>query len=383
LFEERRETALVAAGMGLVAGTYGLVRLAYGLFLPDVRASLSMDAATAGYVASGASLAYCVGALLGLTAADQSRRLVLGALVTASVGSVGMAAAPGLGLFVPSAILASTGAGLASPGLVAVVERNVGASRRDRAQSVVNAGTGPGLVAAGVLALLLLPQWRVGFTISAVLTAAMGIGVLLLDRPGDSGHADAGSTGADRRPVRARGWVRTLLAPATAAALLGAASAVVWTYGRTQIVAEGARDPASTLAWIALGGGGAVTVLTARGLGGWHPARAWWVTTVSVAGAIATLGLRAGNEVAAVLACAVFGWGFVAATSALIAWAGHLRPDRTAAGTSFLFVTLVLGQAAGSAAAGGVAERSGLSAAFLLSAATAVLAASCGRLPFR
>lgn len=145
-----------------------------------------MSSATAGYVSSGASVAYCVGALFGLTAADHSRRLVLGALVTASAGSAGMAAAPDLSLFVPSAILGSAGAGLASPGLVAMVERNLSGSDRDRAQAVVNAGTGPGLVVAGLLALLLLPQWRVGLTVSAALTALIGISVLLLDRPADA-----------------------------------------------------------------------------------------------------------------------------------------------------------------------------------------------------
>ena len=167
--------------------------------------------------------------------------------------------------------------------------------------------------------------------------------------------------------------------PAVAAALLGAASAVVWTYGRTLLLAHGASGPASMLAWIALGAGGTATVMTSRALSSLHPARAWLLTVASVAVAIATLGLWAGNLVAAVAASAVFGWGFVAATSALIAWTASIVPDRAAAGTSLLFVTLVLGQAAGSAVAGMVTEGFGSSTAFLLAAGTAVLAASCGQ----
>ena len=293
-----------------------------------------------------------------------------------------MAAAPDLVVFVPAAILGSSGAGLASPGLVALVERNIRASDRGRAQAVVNAGTGPGLVVAGMLALLVLPQWRVGFAISAVLTAVVGTSVLLLDRPG-AGRGTASTDGSAALPREASGrtwrWVGPLVTPAVAAALLGAASAVVWTYGRTVLLSHGASGAASMLAWIALGVGGTVTVVTSRALSALHPARAWLFAVAGVAAAIATLGLAAGNLVAAIAACAVFGWGFVAATSALIAWTASLVPDRAAPGTSLLFVTLVLGQAAGSAVAGVVTESHGLRTAFLLAAGTAVLAASCGQ----
>ena len=68
----------------------------------------------------------------------------------------------------------------------------------------------------------------------------------------------------------------------------------------------------------------------------------------------------------------------MAATSALISWTALLVPDRAASGTSLLFITLVLGQAVGSALAGAISERHGMSSAFLLSAAAALLAAAFG-----
>ena len=302
-FESSRQWALVVAGTCLIAGTYGLVRLAYGLFLPDIEASLSMGSAVAGYISTAASVAYCTGALAGLAAADRPRLLVMGALATASVGSVGMALAPGMATFAIAAVLASTGAGLASPGLVATVERNLLAGRVDRAQATVNAGTGPGLVAAGLLALV-LTQWRFGFAIGAAFTAVAGGCVLLLDRR-DGSRNNAGSTRA--APARRRGWLAALGVPATAAVLLGAASASVWTYGRAHLVAAGAGDSASTVAWIAVGVGGTATVLTARRLSVRTAPRAWLMTTSVVAVAIATLGLAADRLPIATLACAVFG----------------------------------------------------------------------------
>ncbi|WP_167736616.1 MFS transporter [Nocardioides sp. 1609] len=369
-----RETGLVLAAICLIAGTYGLVRLAYGLFLPDIQDSLGLGAAAAGRISSASSIAYCVAAGLGLLGARRPRALVVGALLTAAVGSLGMALAPDLAVFVPAAVLSSAGAGFASPGLVAVVERSVEHGRVARAQAVVNSGTGPGLVAAGALALVLLPEWRVGLAVGALFTAAAGIAVLLLDRPGPADVA-VRTTAPSAGPAP---W-RALRTPAVAAALLGAASAVVWTYGRAQVVAEGAGATASTVAWMALGVGGTATVLTARALGAAGPQRAWLITLAGTAASIVALGLGAGVLPVALVACAGFGWGFVAATSALIVWAGQVAPQRAAAATAVLFVTLVLGQAVGSSVAGAIADHRGMPTAFVVSAAVAAVGAVCGR----
>lgn len=175
-----------------MAATYGLVRLAYGLFLPDVQAELAFGAATAGLISSGASVVYCIGAAIGfLLAARHPRRLVMAAALSASAGAAGMAASHHLAPFAAFAIVGSAGAGLASPGLVAIVRRNVTDRANDRSQAIVNAGTGPGLVAAGLLALLLLPDWRLAWSGVAAFTLAVAVAVLVLDR-GRQGDAHAG-----------------------------------------------------------------------------------------------------------------------------------------------------------------------------------------------
>lgn len=359
---------LVVAGTCLIAATYGLVRLAYGLLLPDIQDSLGLGAAAAGYVSAGASAAYCAGAVVAMVVPHRPRLLVGGAATTGALGSLGMALAASSGAFAPAAVLASAGAGLASPGLVALVARNVAQARVDRAQATVNAGTGPGLVAAGLLALA-LPDWRLAFAVAAAFTAAAGIAVLALDRRRTPGRAAP----SGRVPTTDLG------VPAAGALALGAASAVVWTYGRAHLVESGASQSGSVLAWVALGLGGTATVATARRTAAWGPGRAWAVTVTGVAAAMAALALAPAPTAIGVLACAVFGWAFVAATSALIAWAIVQVPDRAASGTSALFVALVLGQAAGAAGAGALADRAGLPATLLVGAALAVTAAVCAR----
>ncbi len=192
----------MATGLGTIAATYGLVRLALGLFLPDVQRDLGFGAAVGGAVSSGASVLYCVGALVGFVSAGRSaRRLVAAATLAAGLGAVVMAAAPTALVFGAAAVVASTGAGLASPALVQLVRERVAAEGRSRAQAVVNAGTGPGLVVAGLLALLLLPgvAWR-RMDGGRAVTLLVGAATLLAaGRP--SGRPATENRAAGRRPA--------------------------------------------------------------------------------------------------------------------------------------------------------------------------------------
>ena len=363
---------LVAAGTGLIAATYGLVRLAYGLVLPEVESDLALGVTMAGVVSAGASVVYCGGALLGfLLAARHPRALVLAAALSAAIGASGMALAPTAVAFAVFAIAGSAGAGLASPALVAVLQRNPSTWRSPRAQAIVNAGTGPGLVVAGVLALVLLPDWRLGWWIAAAVTIAAAGAVLLTDRA-DAGAGDAGP----RRPLPPASWYAAHRGVLAAALLMGVGSAAVWTYGRTVLVASGAPEPVSVAAWVALGVGGTAVIATAKGVERLGPRAAWGLTAGVIAVSSAALAVGAGSAPLALAACAAFGWGYTAGSGALIAWTTHLDGPRAPAGTALLFVTLILGQALGAAAFGALIPAVGETAAFLVAAVASALAAT-------
>ncbi|MCS5523001.1 MFS transporter [Curtobacterium flaccumfaciens pv. oortii] len=348
------------SGLGLIAATYGLVRLAYGLFLPDVQRDLGLRADAAGWVSSGASALYCVGAVAGfLLAARMPRVLVSVATLVAGAGAIAMATAGGSPAFGVSAVVASAGAGLASPALVRIVAAQVPQGLQGRAQAIVNAGTGPGLVGAGVLALVLLPDWRTAWAVSGVFALAVGALLLVVSR---------GGTVASRSPLPGAPWFAAHRGVLVLALLFGAGSAVVWTYGRSALVEAGASVVVSVSAWIALGIGGAAVVVTARWTNGLRARTLWAVTAGSVAVAVVVLGAAPQSTVAALLACAVFGWGYTAATGALIAWTTEIDAERSSAGTSMLFVALVLGQAVGAAAAGALVGATGFVATFAVGA---------------
>lgn len=365
-------SALIAAGVVLIAGSYGLVRFGFGLLLPEMQAELDLDDATAGLVSAGASLLYGVGAAAGfLLASRHARSLVVVAAAAAGLGGAGMAVATDAALLAIAAILSSAAAGLASPALVDAVWRNAPPEGQGRAQTIVNAGTGPGIVAAGALALLVLPDWRLAWWIAAGVTVAAAIAVLATDRRRST---------AERPPsaVPSRAWFRAHRRLIAGAALLGIGSAAMWNYARVLLVDAGLEPAVTVAAWIALGAGGTATIATAGWLSRRAPRTAWTLTTAVATAATLAIALAPGSPAVALAASAAFGWGYVAGSGALIAWTGELEPARAPTGTALLFIVLVLGQAIGAALAGALIGVVGHLPAFALASAATLGASLLG-----
>jgi predicted MFS family arabinose efflux permease len=363
-FVHRREVLVIVFGTSFIAAMYGLVRLAYGLFLPDIQTELGLSAAVAGYISSASSLFYCVAAAVGFALSHRlPRPLIVVAAATACVGVWGMSAANGIPAFGVFAVLSSAGAGIASPAMVSVVARNIDARRVDRAQAMVNGGTGPGLVVAGVLALLLLPEWRLSWMVIGVVTAACTLAVLAVDRPTPAPleqHAGSPSVG----------WVAQHAGAIAAAVLMGAGSSAVWTYGRSLLVETGAGSERGTIsAWIVLGFGSAAVILTAKPMAKLTSTAAWMFSCGVMTAAILLLAVLPDLTAAALLGCFAFGWGFTAATSSLILWTTDIDAANAAAGTAMLFVALMFGQAVGATVLGAIITSAHFAPAFAVAAA--------------
>jgi predicted MFS family arabinose efflux permease len=266
-------------------------------------------------------------------------------------------------MFATFAILGSAGAGLASPGLVGIVRRNVSGRANDRSQAAVNAGSGPGLVIAGVLALTLLPNWRLAWVCVAAFTLVIAAVVLLLDRGPRQDVLIGNDSG-----VPPTAWFRAHQHIMLAVFLMGVGSAAVWNFGRTLLVAAGANEGASVAAWIALGVGGTAVTASAPLFSILHPRSVWTGATLMVAVSTAALGLAPDTTAIVLAACAAFGWGYTAGTGALIAWTTEIDPVWAAAGTSLLFVIFVLGQAVGATAVEALVASAGFAPAFFAAA---------------
>ncbi|BBY29599.1 MFS transporter [Mycolicibacterium sediminis] len=363
----------MVAGTAFIAAMYGLVRLTYGLFLPDIQRDLGLDSTVAGAISSGSSLMYCLAAGTGFVLGRRlPRTLVLAATAAACLGVWGMAAAGDVAVFGICAVVGSAGAGFASPALVTIVARNVEARRVDSAQAMVNGGTGPGLVVAGLLALLLLPEWRTAWILVGVLTIALAAAVLAVDR-GPTAERD------ERSAAASAAWVRAHARPLAAALVMGAGSSAVWIYGRSLLVEVGTGSERSTVVtWIVLGIGATAVIATARPVSTLTPPRAWALTCSLMTGGTALLAIAPQIPGVTLVACLVFGWGFTAGTSALIAWTSAIDPARSPAGTAMLFVALTFGQAVGAGLLGFLIGAAGFAAAFGVAAVLSAAAVAIG-----
>lgn len=366
-----RPVGLTAAGLSLIAVCYGLARFAYGLFLPEFRNTFALDATTAGIIAAGSYAAYCAGVISATTATPRlgARAVAVGAGILATAGTSMIALAPDAVLLAVGVIVAGSSTGVASPPLAYAIARRVAPAARDRTQTIVNAGTGLGVMISGPVALLVQDEWRAAWLTFAGIAAVITVWCLLaVPAERDKSRAHVRSSSARRR----HGVVRLV----TAAAVMGAASAAGWTFGQDLLVTAGRHTPTfSTVAWIILGasgllGAGAGDFAGRLGLG-----RAWAMLMIAMAMSMAALATAPQNAIVALVGSAVFGAVYIALTGLLLVWGIEVFDGEPARGVGVAFLVLALGQAGAAPLLGLVADRVALTTAFWLAAGLAVLGA--------
>ena len=362
-----RTVRVVVTASGVIAVAYGLARFGYGLYLPTFTAEFALSRAAGGSIAAGSFAGYCLAALLAhrLVSRGQAR-----AALWVAAALVGTGAALVSGTWSPASlacavVVAGSGAGMASPAMVAAVDATVRRERADRAQAVVNSGTGVGVVVAAVLVTVAPGGWRAtwgGIAVAAVLVAWA---------------TDRATTWPIARPAASPPAPRTAMSaqlvllrrPALAAVLAGAGSASVWTFGQDLLAtSSGVSVGARTALWGVLGAAavlGAASGDAVRRLG----VPTAWASTVTITAAASLALPHARDSLAlAALALAGFGAAYTALSGVLIAWGDRLAPRAPAQATAVLFIALAAGQALGALTLSLLAAHLDLAASFTTAA---------------
>ena len=371
---------LAGAGLSLIAVCYGLARFAYGLFLPVLREEFGLSGSTAGAIAASSYASYCVAIVTAtvLTARFGARPLAVAAGVTATVGTGSIAAAESTAVLAVGVVIAGASTGLASPPLADAVARAVDPNRRDRVQTVVNAGTGFGVMISGPIALVVGDSWRVAWWLFAAVAAAVTVWTAQTV-PGRSSPAGKVRSSTGRpSPLLPAGAVRLL----TAATLMGLASAAVWTFGKDVATSNGGlSSQASTVLWIVLGAAGLFAALTGDVIARSGLALAWAVAMAVLAGATAGFVLAQDSPPVLFTAAAIFGAVYIALTGGLLLWGTLLYPTSPAFGVGAAFLMISAGQAVGSPLIGALTDLATSRTAFLTAAATALAGAALAPRP--
>ncbi|WP_433036800.1 YbfB/YjiJ family MFS transporter [Actinomycetospora sp. CA-053990] len=367
---------LALSGLLLIAVCYGLARFAYGLFVPVFRTEFALDAATVGAIASSSYVGYCVAIVVSTAAAARwgARAVAVAAGLCAATGTGLIALAPTTAVLTVGVVIAGSSTGLASPPLAQAIADRVPSGRADRVQTVVNAGTGLGVLVSGPVALLLADTWRWAWAafglaaLGATVAVAVTVPRAIASRP----------AGGATPPARPRAWRRRLgtARMLAAAVVFGAGSSAVWTFGRDVVSSAGASELVSTGSWIVLGAAGLLGALAGDVVARLGLARAWSAAMLLVAAATLALGLAASTTVAVVAGAAVFGGVYIALSGMLLLWGTRVFPDRPVLGVGAAFLLLALGQALGAPLLGLLADHLTLAGAFLAATALLVLGAA-------
>lgn len=256
--------------------------------------------------------------------------------------------------------------GLASPPLATALAQRLSAERADRAQTIVNAGTGIGVVVSGPIAFALFDQWRAAWVTYGLLTVAVTAWVAFALRNGPA---------ADRRVREDRGFHPGTGRLLTASLLTGLGSIAVWNFGRDLISTGSGGDAVATTAWMVLGAagiGGALGGSAVQRLG----FRPTWVVTVSaMSAAPALLALSLDHTAGILLSAGMFGAAYIGLSGLLLLWSTRLYPESAAFGVGMSFFAIAAGQAIGAPVVGALIESFGYTAAFLMFAVVSLIPA--------
>lgn len=360
---------MICAGTALIGTCYGFARFAYGLFAPELQATFGISPTVSGIIGSGSYIGYCIAIVISLVLTERfgARRLAVSAGVVATVGTSIVALAPSTPVLAVGVLIAGSSTGLASPPMAAAVSRWVREGVQDRAQTVVNAGTGIGVLVSGPIALALIDQWRWAWAVFAVLAAAVTLWV----------HLTVPFTASERGAYSGeRGYVSGTTIMILAAFLMGLSSVAVWTFGRDLITTVGGTSSiVSTSMWTVLGAAGFIGALGGDLVARAGLARSWTMVMVAMAAATVLLALKPSSAVAIFVAAAVFGASYVTLCGLVLLWSMRIYPERSSFGVGLSFLMIAVGQSVGAPLAGGLTDAAGATAAFFTCAALGLLGA--------
>ena len=360
---------LGATGFGLIAVCYGFARFAFGLFLPAISTDFELSSTLAGIVSAGSFLGFCLAIAVAawLTERVGPRFVAVTAGVAAASGMIGIASTGSGAWLAVFVILAGSSTGFASPALAAAVTSKLAHGSRDTTNTFINAGTSAGVALTGPVAALMGPDWRlayIGFAGAAILMVLATLKVL-------SGAAAGPAAKAPLLPSLGPDLKRLIVA----AALSGAASTVVWSFGADLLAANldwGSREVG--MLWTVMGcvgviGAGAGWLIARVGMRPVH-----LVFHLMLALAVVAVGLDGSPPAMVYIGGGLFGAAYLMLTGVYLVWGISALPERPATAVTLAFLALTVGQTLGALAFGFIVERMPPNGAVLSFAALAMVA---------
>ncbi|EOW6802556.1 MFS transporter [Cronobacter muytjensii] len=347
---------LALSGFSLIAAAYGLARFSWGLQLPAVIRDIPMSSTLVGVLSAASFAAYGVASVVAslCTARTGPRLPSLLAGLFAIVGLLILARSPGPLWLLVGVICGGVSSGLVSPPMAEAVNRNVAPPQRPGVNTVINAGTGGGIIVSALAVLLMPGQWRdiwLLFAAVAVVPTLMAMRAM-----------PAGATGERVSLQRQLAAVRqpALRPPLIVALLSGIVSAAYWSFGPLMFASladKAARD--ITLLWLVTGAAGCFGVLTGALIGRVGINTAHRLMQILTLLAFGLLVLSYTQPWLCWGVAALYGFAYITLSGVLLVSGVEAAGEFPAAGLGAVFLLLAIGQMAGSALFGALLDSVG------------------------
>ncbi|MEB4673928.1 MFS transporter [Enterobacteriaceae bacterium G50] len=342
----KNSTALGITGFSLIAVTYGMARFSWGLMMPEVAKEVPFSPQIAGILAACSYLAYCLAIVCtpSLVSRFGPRMPAMTAALAAAVGLILLALAHSPLMLAVGLFIAGTSAGLSSPALAEAVSQRISAYHQPQVNTVINAGTGAGIIVSVPILLTMTGGWRMACMAFAVLAALC---LILIYR-----HIPAGLRLRAHQPSLS---LRQVFSPsmrrlAAIALISGAASAAWWSFGPDILHHHlSVNERLRSLLWLISGAAGILAVLTgllARYLS-WT--LIYRLSQLCMALPLLLMAFSQSYSGWLIPAVAMCGAGYVTLSGVLLVYAAENLRQAPAAGVSVAFFMLAAGQVVGSA----------------------------------
>ncbi|MBT2430395.1 MFS transporter [Streptomyces sp. ISL-112] len=357
------------AGAAVVGVAFGMARYAYGLTLTGIRQELGLSELLLGLVASATFAGYLAGLLLAVPLANRhgSRAPTTVGGASGALGAVIVTVAQSLWLLAVGAVLAGSAGGWVWAAYSDIVTRTVAQRQQPRALAIITTGTSGGLVALGGLAVVAaLGSWRLvwaGIALAAVVASVLNLWLVAPTKPA-------------RRPDGRHSifsLVRVLRVPTAYSFVYFAVIVIYFTYAADALDRGDLPAAAVPALYAAIGLTGAVGVATGAITRRMGSLRVAALCLVTVAAALALLGLASDSLAAIAASACIFGVGYMTGSAVLAVWTAELVPDRAGSAFTCCLVVGSVSSVAAPAVAGAVTPGVGLGTWLVLTAAVSLL----------
>lgn len=355
--------SMLLPGMALVAVCYAFARFGFGLFLPYISREFGLDSAVSGFIQSIAYLAYALALLSSswMLRRNGQRRTILLTGIFAAAGLAGIALSPNLYLLTASLFLAGISTGWVSPALGQIVDESVTNDRKNSTNAWINSGTSFGIILSGPAAFFLASHWRGAYWLFALIGCVVVIWLFKTLPAASPGKASGSVPRHSTLRQEARKSGRLL----PASLLAGIGSAVYWTYFMSHLQMEQhLSSQTASLYWIAMGAAGIAGGLSGRMIRVFGIRRAYTIAIILLSASIAVVPLSI--PAISLISALVFGAAYIFLTGLFIVWGTGIPSSSPASQISLSFLSLGIGQFAGSWIAGGLIGLLGYNSIFLL-----------------